>query len=359
MEVFILNTNFESIAVVDSFKSLIWTERYDEAGDFELTMLMDESYLDFIRQDNYVWNAESSSVMIIDEISITSDTESGNLLIVSGYSLEKILDRRIVWGQTVLQGDFQEGVKTLLDENAINPSDSARKIPNLIFEESSDTRILGLTIDAQYTGDNLYDVISTLCKKNNIGFRITLDDSNRFVFALYAGTDRSYDQTENPYVVFSPNFENIINSSYLESKKNYKNVTLVAGEGEGASRKTSIVGSASGLERRELYTDARDVSSDVGDGETLTEEQYKEQLDHKGTDALAENAAVTAFEGEVEATRMFVFGRDFFIGDIVQVANEYGHEGTAYISEFMRSQEEGGISTYPTFKMTDGGDEYE
>ena len=34
------------------------------------------------------------------------------------------------------------------------------------------------------------------------------------------------------YVIFSPKFENVINTNYLESKKTLKTVTLVAGEGQ-------------------------------------------------------------------------------------------------------------------------------
>ena len=75
------------------------------------------------------------------------------------------------------------------------------------------------------------------------------------------GADRSYDQFTNPYVIFSPKFENVINTNYLESKKTLKTVTLVAGEGEGADRRITTVacasGAGTGLNRRELYTDAR------------------------------------------------------------------------------------------------------
>ena len=39
-----------------------------------------------------------------------------------------------------------------------------------------------------------------------------------------------------------------------------------------------------------------------------------------------------------------------FIGDIVQIANEYGNEGSAYISELVISNSEEGLSIYPTFK---------
>lgn len=350
MEIYVLNTNFESVAVVDEFESLIWTDRYDEAGDFELYMSMDKRLLEYLRKDYYLWNADSEHMMIIEGINIVSDVEEGNKLIVTGRSLESILDRRIIWGQKVVKGLLQEVIHTLLNECIISPEISERAIDNFIFVESVDPKITGLTIDTQYTGDNLYDVIQTLCKKNNIGFKIVLNDSNQFEFSLYCGEDRSYEQSDNPYVIFSPDFENIINSNYLESNKVMKNVTLVAGEGEGAARKTKTVGSHIGLTRRELFTDARDISSDIGDGQTLTDAEYYEQLEQRGTDSLSEYKEVVSFEGEVEATRMFKYGEDFFIGDIVQIANEYGHEGQACISEFVMSQSESGISMYPTFK---------
>lgn len=97
----------------------------------------------------------------------------------------------------------------MLNECIISPSIADRKISNFVFVPSTDPKITSLKIDNQYTGDCLYDVIKGLCEENNIGFKIVLTDENKFAFSLYAGVDRSYEQTENPYVVFSPNFENI------------------------------------------------------------------------------------------------------------------------------------------------------
>lgn len=157
-----------------------------------------------------------------------------------------------------------------------------------------------------------------------------------------------YAQTENPYVVFSPKFENIANSNYLESKKEYKNVALVAGEGEGAERKTTSVGEGSGLERRELFVDARDISTTTEDNVTLSDEEYKKQLAQRGDEKLAESVAAQSFEGQVEMTKMFEYGKDFFIGDIVQIANEYGMESRARISEIVTAIDTQGTVTYPT-----------
>lgn len=349
MELFVLNADFESIAVIDTYESMIWTDRYNAYGDFEIYFAMDESLLEYIKEDYYLWLKDSEHSMIIEDIKIDADTEEGNRLIVTGRSLESILERRIIWGQRIFSGNLQNAIQTMLNENIISPSVADRKIANFIFVPSTDSKITSLTIDNQYTGDDLYTVIKGLCEENNIGFKIVLTDDNQFAFSLYAGADRSYDQTENPYVVFSPNFENIINSNYFSSKAGYRNVTLVAGEGEGASRKTTAVGSASGLDRRELFTDARDISSDTEDG-TLSDAEYIAQLRTKGLKNLADHMITTAFEGEVEVTRLFKYGEDFFIGDIVQIANEYGNENSAYISELIISNSDEGLSIYPTFK---------
>lgn len=350
MELLVLNTDYESIAVIDTYESFIWTDRYNSYGDFEIVFAMDESFLRYLKEDNYFWLKDSEHTMIIEDIRIDADTEDGNRLIVTGRSLESILERRIIWGQKVFTGNLQTAIQTMLNECIISPSIEDRKISNFRFAESADPKITSLTIDNQYTGDDLYTVIKGLCEENNIGFKIVLTDDNWFEFSLYAGVDRSYDQTENPYVVFSPNFENIINSNYFSSKASYRNVTLVEGEGEGTNRKTAIVGSGSGINRREVYTDARDISSKTEDGITLSDEEYYAQLRSKGLKTLADHSITTAFEGEVEATKLFKYGEDFYIGDIVQIANEYGNEGSAYISELIISRSKEGFSVYPTFK---------
>ena len=271
MDLFVLDQNLEAIAIVDTYNSLIWTDRYQECGDFELYRSISKELLEYIKQDYYLVNNESEHTMIIEKLLINSDPEEGNHITVTGRSLESILERRIIWGLKTISGNLQNGIKTLLEENIISPKDPDRKIDNFVFEESTDPAITELGIDAQYTGDNLYEVIKKICVERGIGFKVTLNDQKQFVFKLYAGVDRSYEQVERPHVVFSPSFDNIIDSNYIESKSSLKNVTLVGGEGEGSERKYVTVGSESGLDRRELFTDARDISSDVGDGKVLTE----------------------------------------------------------------------------------------
>lgn len=348
MELTLLNTSLNAVAVVDDYESMIWTDRYQEHGDFEIYTPVTPDILNVLKQDYYLINRDSEHTMIVEKLLIKTDVETGNHITITGRSLESILKRRIVWGLRSLNGKLQNGIKTLLEENIINPADPDRKIDNFIFEESTDERITSLTIDAQYTGDEIYDVVSKLCKEHDIGFKIILNDNKQFVFKLYAGTDRSYEQTENTYVIFSPNFENIVNSNYLESKSALKNVTLIGGEGEGKDRRYYTVGSAKGLDRREIFTDARDISSEV-DEVKLTESEYNAKLAQRGTEKLSENIDVVSFEGEIEPTMMFKYREDFFNGDVVQIENEYGHATKTRIIEMTITENEQGTSVYPTF----------
>ncbi len=128
-------------------------------------------------------------------------------------------------------------------------------------------------------------------------------------------------------------------------------MALIAGEGEGPERTTAVIGEGAGWERKELYVDARDISSETGDeeGSVLPPEEYKKLLIERGKERLEEYKAVKLFEGEVDTSHMFVYGKDFFLGDTVQLVNEYGIEATSVVEELVISHNANGYRVVPTF----------
>lgn len=351
----LLDKNFQSVMPIDQYESFIWTDRYSEYGDFELYTSPSKENLTKIKQGYYIWSDESEHVMIVENLQIDTDAEYGHSFIVTGRSLESLLLRRIVWNQIELDGKLQGQIKRLFTDNVIAPTIPERKITNFIFEEDVKELITETKINAQFTGDTLYDATKKICDIYNIGFKITLNDRNEFVFRLYSGDDRSYEQTSFPYVVFSTAFDNIINSSYQHVLTNYRNLTLVLGEGEGAERKRTVVGDTklSGIERREYYTDARDLSSRMDDGENMAEADYIEKLKQRGEEKLSEITPLEAYSGEVETKNMYQYGRDFFMGDIVQLENPFGIESRVRVKEFIFSDGKSGVSRYPTFEFVE------
>ena len=351
MDTFILDTAYKAVAVLDTFQSRIWTDRYNRYGDFEVYIPALMPVCSFLQEGYYLYSPDlSDRMMIIEDIQLKCDPEDGDFYTVTGRSLESILARRVVWGYREIKGNLQEGIKALLNENVINPTKMTRKIPNFEFRDSTDSRITSLTLDAQYFGDNLYEVIAAICDEKSLGFRVLPNFTNGgLIFELFKGVERALDQTANPYVIFSPDFDNFISSNYLETTSNYKNVALVGADGEGSARKyiDAFEGTdePSGLSRRETFTDAYGVSKN----EETTEEDYNKQLKQKGLEELADLKVTKAFEGEIDSSRQYVYGRDFGIGDVVQVTNNYGQSGKSRVSEIVMSEDDTGFIITPTF----------
>lgn len=390
MEAMILNKDYEAIAVLDAFESFIWTDRYYEAGDCEVYAPATLELIRDLVEDNYLWRKESEHLMIVNSITIDTSAENGVYLTVTGESLEAILKRRVIY-PTTISGNLQNGIHDLLDQNIINPSNSNRKISNLVFIESTDTRITSLSIsEIQYSGENLYDSIVELCVAYDLGFKITLNEETKSIeFRLYMGEDRSYEQEANPWVVFSQNYENLTSTNYYSSKNEYKNAAYILGselpepgEREGDKPAPSVqnngtnryyeleYSNASGLDRREIYIDAsniddsyevtiREPSGTDGNGhttyeertveKTMTDSEYIPMLSEEGDLELSETQTTTAFEGVIDATQQYVYGKDFYIGDIVQIMNEFEMTSHSRISEIIWCHDTNGETLTPTF----------
>ncbi len=376
MEFMVLDSKFDAIAMIDTFTSAIWTVRYDQAGDFELYTPVRLDYLQNMVIGNYLWNRNSDRLMIIETVEIQADHEDGPQLYMSGRSLESILDRRIITSSEVFTGNLSEIIGTILTREVMTSGN--RQIPGFIYTPSTDTRITSITTEFTARGENVYDIVCSLCQENKIGFKVLPHGEGGFEFQLYKGVDHSYDQNAVPYVVFSPSFENLLNSNYIKSFKAYKNSVYAVGtyqkevtltnkykddDGNWVEETTTTYeetevtawgysenSAPSGLARREIFVDNGGVNDGEQGGEASSWNAINKQ---KGLTELADYQTTTAFEGELEATRQYVYGEDFDIGDIVQVENEFGITGTVYISEIVWSQDVNGLTMTPTFTSTE------
>lgn len=374
MNIEILNTNFEVVKILNEYESFIWTERYNTPGDFELYTPVTADLLKTIKRNYYVQIADSRKLMIIEDIEYRSTSEdSGNHIKVTGRSLESLLDRRIAYypyGKFIMRGDLQTSIEILFDENFINPSDPDRKIDNFEFHYSIDQEIAALTVDATYDGESILQIVEDLSNMYDLGWRINFvrDPTPHFVFIFFNGTDRSSrgGVTDNR-VIFSPEYENVIQSTYTVMGSDYKTLMVVGGEfneevpdpegGEGATKTETrpvyvSVGSGVGLNRREIFVKENGIEKD----KETTLDEYKASMRSFGEEELAKHRITKQFDGEYETKRIFVYGEDFTMGDIVDVIDEFGNRACARIVEYIRSNsisDGDGETAYPTFRTVD------
>lgn len=390
MDLYVFNKSFRTVAVVDEYESFNWTDRYNQAGDFELILLTTTELLSVFQSDYYLYFAQSEHLMIIEGIEIRTDDEKGDRLVITGRSLESLLERRIVWSRTKfnIAQNFQHSIVQLVINsmgtplaayigqdwaNEISQASARRLVSNLIVHRTWDEPLANIIkMDAiEYWGENLYEIVSDLCRSRDpeIGFKITWRQSdNTFHFYLYLGKDRSSDNTDgNIPVSFSPRFENIFNTDYYKSVQGYKTTALIVGQypksgqtDETEDRATHVYRGRSldtytGLYRREVYCDARNVPyKDTDTSEIYSwNDVVKPALHEEGKKTLNEtaNRKAETFEGEVDYQTTYIYGTDYKLGDIVDVADIYGHEMKARIVEVTFSDDEEGFSVNPSFEM--------
>lgn len=266
MIISIIDLKFNVVAIVENYLSFIWNDHYEEIGDFEIVIPAgDKKTLSNIHNDYYVQCSDSDRTMIIEKIEYKTDLDNGNTVIVSGRSLESILQRRIIWkddgsvtliDKDVINDRYGTSIESdssipiflviqyLLEDNIINPSNSLRKIDQFYSSISIDSSIdtetdptKYVTPACSYQGDVLYDVIVAICKAFDFSFKMVLNINdttsnyyNKFLIVFYKGISHLSCQYENGYVCFSKEYDNLLNSDSYIDMANYKTMAYYKGQ---------------------------------------------------------------------------------------------------------------------------------
>lgn len=355
MEFRVLDEDFVQVHVLDVFGSAIWTDRFFEAGDFKIKLPLTADNYEYVTTGRYVWNSMSDRIMMIEKIVIESSSGDGSMMTVSGRSLEYLMSRRIIWGQRRHRTNLHDTIKAMIMENMVAPSDGARAMSWLTWEDNPDPRISSISVDVQHTGDNLYTAVTELLEKHHVGIAFLYDGPGQIRIRLEAGVDRSYAQSTNPFVVFSPRFDNLISGRFASDISSLKTVALIGGPGEGSARVYETVsrGATGGWNRRELFVNASSVRDKDDDNNTIPDATVRANLREEGSTklGLTENQHVIEFDGETAEHTMYTYGVDYRIGDLVQIQDSNGFNIPTRLIEFIQSHDQSEVKFYPTFKQ--------
>ena len=74
----------------------------------------------------------------------------------------------------------------------------------------------------------------------------------------------------------------------------------------------------------------------------------------RGKEKLLEYLTETYFEADIEPRFMFQYRKDYMLGDIIILKNEYGITAYPRIIEVIESEDETGYKVVPTFESEEG-----
>ena len=259
MEAYVLDGNLKLAGVIDTYKSFIWVNRYNKPGDCELYLDANEENIELLGMGKYLIRTDDPMICKIEKIEIDTAPESGNYLIVTGYDVKKLLDQRIFWGKATCNGNLETFLRNVVNSCCCSNASADRK-----FKKTNGQQLMylgavaGLTIaeSEQISYKNVGEKIREYCEKYKFGYRVILDQEALY-FELFEGEDKT------GTVIFSDEFENLASTKYVHDKTDLANVALIAGSGEDAARVTDVYGSASGIDRFELFVDGRDIAQGI------------------------------------------------------------------------------------------------
>lgn len=345
MEIYVFDKNLNFIDTIDQYTSLQWIRRYHTAGSFELHCPITSHNISTLARNNLIWKQDSNEVGIIEYRRLYTDENGKEIITVVGRMLTSILDRRILYTtEQHINKNVEIIMRNMVDKNCISTS-AKRKLPVLLGELKGYTE----RTDYQKSYGNLLEELTALSQTSDIGFFIRTDlEQKKHYFETYKGIDRSIAQSTNSQVVFSRDYDNLFNQEYTDDVNNLRTTALVAGEGEGAERKRTVVNDEyTGLDRYELYVDARDIQQTVDDV-TMPDSEYLNLLRQRGREKLAEYKDIQTFEGNI-ITNNYEYKKDFDLGDVVTVMDRrWNIAVNARITEVNEIYENGKVEIVPT-----------
>jgi hypothetical protein len=359
MELYILDSLYRRVEVIDVFESLIWTERRSSCGDFELHIHPTLQNRKRLLVGTKLACDVSYRVMIVESVDATRDLEGRNTLIIKGRSLELILESRVAapsftdlfsdskWTLTGKPADIARQifhdicVTGVLDskdvipgivEGSIFPEDTIQEPDDIITYEISLVTVL--------------EALTNLCDQYDLGYRIVRHPiTSTIYFDVYSGSDRSSQQSTLPAVVFSPNLDNLNNTSELTSRTSYRNVAYVVSKvGNVVVTAADIDPNAEGFERSVLLVKADDITDEDPDLAT-------EKMIQKGKEELSKCRVFSAFDGEVNQTSSYVYGTDYHLTDLVDIQNVDGAVAVMQVTEQIFVHDKEGVRSYPTLSV--------
>lgn len=312
IDTYVLEIDGELIDIVTLFTLDVQIEVWRQILDISPTLLL---YLEF------------EAFHRTEQRSTTADGRT--LFTSNGAGYDHLIDRRSILYpagsvQSSKSGAGETVIKEYVDENA---GSAATFPPRLLASGVTQ----GLTIQADggagtpWSGgrayQNLLKVVKEIADATTVDFEVIGTGPATFEFCARArpiGSDRSVvgldvltglNGASNPPVIFSLAFDNMAVPQYALNRREEKNVIAVLGQGIGVDREV--------IQRKDDALIADSPWNRIETTRQANQESTTEGLDAVGDSLLEESQPVESFSFQTLETDSAVYGRDFFLGDIV------------------------------------------
>lgn len=366
MDLIKLNANMQSSKLIENYDSLIWTERYNTIGDFQLMTGNVDEYMELLPEGTVLSLRESTVPMIVETHEITRPKNSAASLKITGRDFCSVLDRRVAiqsitadlppWTVVAkIPSDiahyiiYKIVVEGILDAKDIFPPSQFQLItPSDYLATPGPNRQWGVPrgkllsavlgyLQTESKADPTTTPPSPAVVPHGIRAIRPAASGTAIGVQIYVGVDRSAE------ITFDATKDLLDDGKYLFSK-------VGMATDDYAIAKTSaykvVKGdvSPSGFDRRVILTEDATEVADV------LVNKAKREL------SLAHETAI--FDGSInQDLSTYIYNVHYGLGDVVNLVGDYGLEEKARVTEYIRSEDKTGSKSYPTLTSIDRDNE--
>ena len=211
-----------------------------------------------------------------------------------------------LYGYAVFSGSAETVMKSMIADNMTDPVDTKRRFENVTLVPDLER---GPQIYRQARFTTLSGELAGVGSASGVGWEIIPDiTGEEWVADVIVGADRTLSQTERSPVTFRMKYRNIGSYEYTEDFGKFRNTGYAAGKAEDDGLPVVLLGgSHEGADRWETFLNCSPASGGL--------------ISLFGSQKLS---AMTEERSLVLATlpRVFGFGKDYFLGDLVSVVLE-------------------------------------
>lgn len=253
LNLIILNQELKPLGILEPFTSLIWQESYYDIGTFEVYLPYSSQTYELINVGTFIMRDDTNQVAYI-ESRIQKNNSGSAMLIISGYMLEGILQKRIssldsfLPGTALvlsgsLEGMITQPLRSLLpqvDVKILNTSGN----PLLWGDDITPNQLIS------YYSSILYRVLAD----QSCSIKNYLLEYGKIIFELYSGEDHTLEQKDRVPILISEKMGNAINSEYQDSEAGCKDIVIVVGAYPQDSYKLDSSGQHIRIPKGEYYS---------------------------------------------------------------------------------------------------------
>ena len=308
--------------MVGKFSYLLWRKKYGPGSEAELHVDVTPKNIELLQKGNILYRQDDNEAMYIYYRNF-DDSSGVEQLVIKCFSVFKWTDRRLLWKQYNFNATPESIMRQAITDTMINPVDVNQKIEQVSL---APIKNIGTVVQHQMTYKEVYELTENLCNAHEIGAR-ALFDGRQLQYDFYEGIERTINQSIHPRIILSKSRSNLLKRTYEDANNDLKTTALIGGAGEGPSRKLVSIGNEyKGLNRREVFIDAREISDkkDVnGEQVDIPIHEYQQLLSAKGEEKLNEYTEFIAFDCELDVTKENTkYNEDFFLGDLITISDE-------------------------------------